>query len=153
MFLSAALRPELLQSELLCWLLCRGRRVSSFRVFQTYLDDGVPIINRGELLEEALGDERREGNVLSVFLHLFLSILRTLEGEVLQPGQHPPPGVDSADQLVGGAERDGEGQVLGVVPGPQAGHEASGTLQPAHYLETLASRELGVCNNILFNNL
>ena len=97
-----------------------------------------------ELLEEALGDERREGNVLSVFLHLFLSILRTLEGEVLQPCQHPPPGVDSADQLVGGAERDGEGQVLGVVPRPQAGHEASGTLQPAHYLETPPSGELGV---------
>ena len=99
-----------------------------------YLDDGVPVVHRRELLEEALRDKGREGHVLSVFLHLFLGVLRTLEGEVVESDQHPPPGVDRADQLVGGAERDSEGQVLGVLPGSQTGDNPSRSLQPANNL-------------------
>ena len=70
-------------------------------------------------MEETLRDERRERNILSVFLDLFLGVLRTLEGEVLQPGQHSPPGVDRAHQLVCGAQRYSECQVLGVLLGSQ----------------------------------
>ena len=99
-----------------------------------YLDDGVPVVHRRELLEQTLRDEGREGHILSVFLHLFLGVLRTLEGEVVKSDQHPPPGVDSADQLVGGSERHGECQVLGVLVGSQTGDNPSGSLQPAHDL-------------------
>ena len=58
--------------------------------------------------------------MVAVFLHLLLGVLqvhvycghctknrfyylRALEGEVLEPGQHPTPGVHRAHQLVGGA--------------------------------------------------
>ena len=38
-----------------------------------------------------------------MLLALLLGVLRALEGEVLEPGQHPAPGVHGAHQLVGGA--------------------------------------------------
>ena len=41
--------------------------------------------------------------MVAVFLHLLLGVLRALEGEVLEPRQHPTPGVNRAHQLVGGA--------------------------------------------------
>ena len=113
-----------------------------------YLDDGVPVVHRRELLEEALRDKGREGHVLSVFLHLFLGVLRTLEGEVVKPDQHPAPGVHSADQLVGGAQRYSKCQVLGVLLGSETGNNSSRTLQPTHYLESTVSGQLSVCNNI-----
>ena len=86
--------------------------------------------------------------MLSVFLHLFLGVLRTLEGEVVKPDQHPAPGVHSADQLVGGAQRYSECQVLGVLLGSETGNNSSRTLQPTHYLESTVSGQLSVCNNI-----
>ena len=60
------------------------------------LEDDQHLLLRGpvvcrELLEQALGDEGGEGHILSVLLHLFLGVLRTLEGEVVQSHQHPPP--------------------------------------------------------------
>ena len=83
---------------------------------------------------------------MAIFLHLLLGVLGTLEGEVLQPGQHPPPGVHRAHQLVGGAETHGEGEVLSVVLGLYAVHIACGALQPPDHLQTPASAELRVWN-------
>ena len=83
--------------------------------------------------------------MVAVFLHLLLGVLGALEGEVLQPGQHPAPGVHGAHKLVGGAQADREGEVLGVVLGPQGGHEASGALQPAHHLQPPLRGQLSVC--------
>ena len=107
-----------------------------------------PLVRR-ELLEEALRDECRERNVLSVFLHLFLGILWTLERKVLQSGQHPAPGVDGADQLVGGAQRDREGQVLGVLLGSQGGDDPSRSLQPANNLKSTVCGQLRICKRDL----
>ena len=56
---------------------------------------------RRKLLEQTHGDEGGQGNISSVLLHLLLRILRTLEGEVLESGQHSSPGVDSAHQFIG----------------------------------------------------
>ena len=81
---------------------------------------------------------------MAVFLHLLLGVLRTLEGEVLQPGQHSAPGIHGAHKLVGGAETHGEGEVLGVVLGLDAVHIACGALQPPDHLQTPASAELCV---------
>ena len=84
--------------------------------------------------------------MVSVLLALLLGVLGALEGEVLEPGQHAAPGVHGAHQLVGGAQADCEGQVLGVVLRLDGVHVASGALQPAHHLQPPASAELGVCN-------
>ena len=124
---TGAVRPVLLRPEILCALRSRTH-------FCNFLDNSVSIINRRELLEEALRNECGERNVLSIFLHLFLSVLWTLESKVLQSGQHPSSGVDGADQLVGGSQRDSEGQVLGVVLGSQGRDYPSRSLQPANYL-------------------
>ena len=76
---------------------------------------------------------------MTIFLHLLLGVLGTLEGEVLQSGQHPAPGVHGAHQLVGGAETHGEGEVLGVMLGLDAVHIPSGPLKPPDHLQTPAS--------------
>ena len=86
---------------------------------------------------------------MSVLLALLLGVLGALEGEVLEPGQHAAPGVHGAHQLVGGAQADCEGQVLGVVSRPQSGHQASGALQPPHHLQTTLRGQLGVCKYYL----
>ena len=106
--------------------------------------DQLRSLVRRKFLKEALGDERWERDILPVFLHLLLGVLGTLEGEVLEPGQHPSSGVHSAHQLVGGAQADSEGEVLGVVLSPQSRDEASGALEPAHYLQTSLSGQLRV---------
>ena len=95
-------------------------------------------------MEQTLRDECRERDVLTIFLHLLLGILRTLECEVLEPGQHPAPGVHSTHQLVGGAKGHSEGQVLGVVPGPDGGHNACGSLQPSNNLQSPRRGQLRV---------
>ena len=95
-------------------------------------------------MEEALRDECSQWDILTIFLHLFLGILRALESEVLEPCQHPSPGINSTDQLIGGAKGYSKGQVLGVVPCPDSGHNSRGTLKPSNYLQTAVGRELGV---------
>ena len=55
------------------------------------------IVHRGELLEQTLGDEGRKRDMVTILLHLFLSLLRTLESKIPKSGQHPAPGIDSAD--------------------------------------------------------
>ena len=55
--------------------------------------------------------------MLSILLHLLLCILGTLEGEVLESGQHSSSGIDSTDQLVRGSQGDSEGEILWVVLG------------------------------------
>ena len=84
--------------------------------------------------------------MVSVLLHLFLGFLRTLEGEVLQSRQHPTPGVQSADQLVGGAQADVECQVLRILLRLLRVNIACRSLQPTNNLETSASAEFRVCN-------
>ena len=86
---------------------------------------------------------------MAVFLHLLLGVLRTLEGEVLQPGQHPAPRVHRAHQLVGGAETHGEGEVLGVVLGLDAVHIPCGALQPPNHLQAPGGAELCVWNGFI----
>ena len=81
---------------------------------------------------------------MSIFLHLLLGILRTLECEVLQPGQHPAPGVHSTHQLVGGAQGHSEGKVLAIVLRLLGVNIASGPLQPTNHLQSSAGAELGV---------
>ena len=81
---------------------------------------------------------------MAVFLHLFLCFLRTLESEALQPGQHPPPRVDSADQLVGAAKADTECQVFMILLGLLRVNIPGGSLQPAHYFQPSAGAELRV---------
>ena len=90
----------------------------------------------GELLEQALADEGGEGDVGTVLLHLLLRVLRALEGEVGEPGEHPAAAVHRGHELVRRAEGDGEAEVLGVVARPLAPHDASGSFQPAHDLQT-----------------
>ena len=104
------------------------------------------VVDGGELVEQTLGDEGGERDVVAVFLHLFLGFLRTLESEVLQSPQHPAPRVQSADQLVGGAQTDTECQVLGVLLRLLRGHITSWSLQPTNNLESPAGAELRVCN-------
>ena len=82
--------------------------------------------------------------MVAVLLHLFLGLLRTLEREVLQSPQHPAPGVQRAHQLVGGAQTDGECQVLGILLRLLRVNIASGSLQPANYLQAPAGAELSV---------
>ena len=57
---------------------------------------------RGEFLEQTLRNEGCQWNILSIFLHLFLGILRTLECEILESYQHPSSCINSTDQLIGG---------------------------------------------------
>ena len=70
------------------------------------------LVHRGELLEEALRDEGCQGDVAPVLLALLLGVLRALEGEARQPRQHPPPRVHRRHQLVRGAQRHRERQLL-----------------------------------------
>ena len=84
--------------------------------------------------------------MMSVLLHLFLGLLRTLEGEVLQSPQHTTPGVQSAHQLVGGAEADVECQVLRILLRLLRVNIACWSLQPTNNLETSASAQFRVCN-------
>ena len=105
------------------------------------LEDDQHLLLRGpvvcrELLEQALADEGGEGHVGPVLLHLLLRVLRALEGEVGEPGEHPAAAVHRGHELVRGAEGDGEAEVLGVVARPLAPHDASGSFQPAHDLQT-----------------
>ena len=94
-----------------------------------------PIV-RGELLEQALADEGGEGDVGPVLLHLLLRVLRALECEVGEPGEHPATAVHRGHELVGGAEGDGEPEVLGVVACSLAPHDPGRSFQPAHDLKT-----------------
>ena len=82
--------------------------------------------------------------MLSILLHLLLCILRTLEGEVLESGQHSSSGIHSTDQLVGGAQGEGEGEILGVILGSHSGDNTSWTLQPSNYLQASFCRQLSV---------
>ena len=84
--------------------------------------------------------------MLPVLLHLLLGVLRALEGEVGEPGQHPAARVHRRHQLVGAAQRHREGELLGTVPGAERGHEAGGSLQPPHHLQTPAGGQLRVWN-------
>ena len=95
-------------------------------------------------MEQTLRDECRQRDVLSVFLHLLLGILRTLKCEVLEPGQHPSPGVHGAHQLVGGAQGHREGQVLAIVLRLLGVNIASGPLQPTNHLQSSAGVQLSV---------
>ena len=73
---------------------------------------------------------------MAIFLHLLLGVLRALEGEVGEPGKHPATAVHRGHELVGGAEVDGEPEVLGVVAGSLAPHDPGRSFQPAHNLKT-----------------
>ena len=107
---------------------------------------GRSVVNGGELVEQTLGDEGGERDVVAVFLHLFLGFLRTLESEVLQSPQHAAPGVQGAHQLVGGAQADVECQVLRILLRLLRVNIACRSLQPTNNLETSASAEFRVCN-------
>ena len=82
--------------------------------------------------------------MVAIFLHLFLGVLGALEREVLEPGEHAPPGVHSAHQLVRAAETDSEGQVLAVVLRLLGVNISSWTLEPSDHLETSAGAQLSV---------
>ena len=81
---------------------------------------------------------------MAIFLHLFLGVLRALEREVLQPGEHATPRVHGAHQLVGAAEADREGQVLAVVLRLLGVNVASWTLEPSDHLQPAAGAQLRV---------
>lgn len=81
---------------------------------------------------------------MAIFLHLFLGVLRALEREVLQPGEHATPGVHGAHQLVRAAQTDREGQVLAVVLRLLGVNISSWTLEPSDHLQTSAGAQLSV---------
>ena len=82
------------------------------------------------------------------YIYKYIPYLRALEGEVLQPGEHPAAAVHRAHQLVGGAQADGEGQQLGVVAGALGFHQPGRSLQPANNLQPAATSQLSVCNSL-----
>ena len=102
-----------------------------------------------KFLEQALRNKRREWNILTIFLHLFLCILWALECKVLKSREHSSSAVDSAHQFVSRTERHSKSKILGVVLGSLGPHDASWTFQPSNNLETSFCCQFGVWNNIM----